>query len=272
MKKIFAALLAALMLFAVVGCAQSTTSDPTPSSGSDAPKKQLLVAVNAEFEPFESMDASGNIVGFDIDLMNALAEKAGYTVKYENMEFDGVIAAVAAGSHDASISGLTISPKRQLSVDFTDAYYDGASQILIVAKDDTTFTGQTKAELDEQLKGKTIGVCTGFTGQAYAQGDTDWGFPGIEGADVKIYENISLAIADIKSGTLDAVIMDDTPAKEAAKANADDVKVVDVALTTEEYAIAVAKTNPTLKSELNTALAALKSDGTLQKLIEKYSL
>ena len=259
MKKLLALVLAlALVVLCCAGCGSK--------------EKKLLVATNAEFEPFESLTADGELVGFDIDLMNAIAKKMGYEVQYENMEFDGVVAAVANGTTDLAISGLTINAKRSKSVNFSDPYYDGAAQILIVAKNDTYYTGTDKATLDEQLKGQNIGVCSGYTGQFYAEGSEDWGFKKIEGANVKIYENISLAIADLKAGNINAIIMDDSVAKEAATANADVAKVIDIPLTVEEYGIAIDKNNPELKEKVDTALAELVADGTVDALLEKYGL
>lgn len=257
LKKIIAATLALCMLLCFAGCGSSN---------------KLLVATNAEFEPFESLDEDGNCIGFDIDLMKAIAEKMGCEVKFENMEFDGVVAAVANETCDVSISGLTINAKRSKSVDFSDAYYSGAAQILIVAADDTYYTGTTKEELDQQLIGQKIGVCSGFTGQSYAEGDEEWGFEGIKDAKVNIYDNVSLAIADLKSGTINAIIMDDSVAKEAAQNNSDVAKIIDVALTVEEYGIAVKKGNTELKDKINAALKELNDDGTVDKLLEKYDL
>ncbi len=258
MKKIIAIALMAIML---IGCFAGCSSS-----------KKLLVATNAEFAPFESLNEDGEIVGFDVDLIKAIAEKMGYEVQFENMEFDGVVAAVANGTTDLAISGLTITAGRAKTVNFSNAYYSGAAQILIVGKDDTYYTGTDKAALDAQLKGQNIGVCSGYTGEFYAKGDEDWGFTAIEGANVKIYENISLAIADLKEGNINAIIMDDSVAKEAVAANASVAKVIDIALTVEEYGIAIDKTNPELKEKVDAALAELVEDGTVAKLLEKYEL
>ena len=220
----------------------------------------------------EFLTADGEFVGFDIDLMNAIAEKMGYEVQYENMEFDGVVAAVSNGTTDLAISGLTINAGRSKYVNFSNPYYSGAAQVLIVGKNDTYYTGTDKATLDTQLKGQNIGVCSGYTGEFYAKGDEDWGFKAIEGANVKIYENISLAIADLKAGNINAIIMDDSVAKEAAAANDKVAKVIDVPLTVEEYGIAIDKTNKELKEKVDAALAELVKDGTVDKLLEKYDL
>ncbi len=262
MKKLLALVLAVVMLFCFAGC------------GADKPEeteKVLKIATNAEFEPFESLDADGNYVGFDVDMINAIAEKIGYKIEFDNMEFDGVIAAVASGSCDIGLSGLTVNAKRAKSVDFSKAYYNTA-QLLIVGAKDETFTGTTKEELDKQLEGKTIGVCSGYTGQSYVEGNADWEFPGIKDAKVKIYENLSLAINDLKNGNLNAIVMDGPVAKEAAAQNKDVAKVIDVALTVEDYGIAIQKGNTELKEAIDKALDELITEGKIQELYDKYDL
>ncbi len=242
-------------------------------SGCGTNANTLIVATNAEFEPFEYLDKSGNATGFDIDLIKAVAEKMGYDdVRIDNMEFDGVVDAVEQGSCDVAVSGLTINEKRKKSVDFSEPYYSGAAQILIVAKDDTHYTGTTKEELDEQLKNQTIGVCSGFTGQSYAQGDEEWGFKAIEGADVKIYDNLSNAIDDLKNGTINSIIMDNKAAEEAAAQNSDAIKTIDIALTVEQYGIAVKKGDEEMLKKVNDALKELEEDGTIDNLLEQYKL
>lgn len=260
MKKIIALVLALAMLLCFAGCGAEKTDE-----------KVLKIATNAEFEPFESLDADGNYVGFDIDLINAIAEKIGYTIEFDNMEFDAVLAAVTSGSCDIGISGLTVNAKRSKSVDFSKAYYNTA-QLLIVGAKDETFTGTTKEELDKQLEGKAIGVCSGYTGQSYVEGNADWEFPGIKDAKVKIYENLSLAISDLKNGNLDAIVMDGPVAKEAAAQNKDVAKVIDVALTVEEYGIAIQKGNTELKESIDKAIDEIIASGEMQKLYDKYEL
>lgn len=259
LKKILAAVLAIAMICCFAGCGSKTNT--------------LIVATNAEFEPFEYLDNDGNATGFDIDLIKAVAEKMGYDdVKIDNMAFEGVVAAVESGSCDVAASGLTINAERKKSVDFSTAYYSGAAQILIVAADDTYYTGTTKEELDEQLKNQTIGVCKGFTGEAYANGDEEWGFTAIEGADVKSYDNLSTAIEELKNGNLSAIIMDNKAAEEAAAANADAIKTLDAQLTVEQYGIAVKKGDEEMLKKVNDALAELESEGKIDELLEKYDL
>ena len=136
------------------------------------------------------------------------------------------------------------------------------------------FTGATKEELDEQLKGKKIGVCTGYTGQQYVEGDPDWPFEPIENAQAVIYDNISLAIQGLKDKAVDVVMMDDAVAKQAAAAdqNKDAVRIIDVKLTDERYAIGVQKGNTELMEKVNKALEELRSEGEIAKILAKYDM
>lgn len=252
-KRIFALALVLCMVFAFASCAKQD-------------KAVLKVATNAEFPPFEELDENNNIVGFDIDLIKEIAKKMDVELEFKNMEFEAVLAAVQSGTCDIAISGLTINEKRKQSVDFSDSYHETA-QFLIVKKDDTYFTGTTKEALEEQLKNQKIGVCVGYTGESYAKGDPDWGYPGIEGADVKSYDNISLAITDLNNGAINAIIMDAPTALDAANsdANKDKIKVIDVALTVEYYGIAVKKGNSELLQKVNDALKEIKDSGKLNE-------
>lgn len=260
MKKILALIAAVLMLVTVfAGCGSNQNT--------------LVVATNAEFEPFEYLDENGNATGFDIDLIKAVAEKMGYTdVKIDNMAFEGVVAAVESGSCDVASSGLTINAERKKSVDFSDAYYSGAAQIIIVAANDSYYTAKTKEELDEQLKNQPIGVCKGFTGEAYANGDDEWGFAGIEGATVKSYDNLSTAIEELKNGNITAIIMDNSVAEEAVSQNSDTIKTIDVQLTVEQYGIAVKKGDEEMLKKVNDALKQLEDEGKIDELLNKYEL
>ena len=259
-KKIAALLTAAVLLVgSLAGC-----------SGND--KTKLTVATNAEFAPWESIE-DGEYVGADMDIIRAIADKLGMEVEIQNMEFEAVLSSLVSKTCDVAISGLTVTSKRAEQVDFTDAYYK-VSQVLIVRSDDTVFTGTTKAELDEQLKGKKIGVCTGYTAQQYVEGDPNWPFETIENATAVIYDNISLAIQGLKDKAVDVVMMDDPVAKEAAAAdqNKDAVKVIDVQLTNERYAIGIQKGDTELMERVNQALKELREEGKLAEILENYDM
>ncbi|MDL2287112.1 basic amino acid ABC transporter substrate-binding protein [Eubacteriales bacterium OttesenSCG-928-G02] len=237
-----------------------------------AKSDKLTVATNAEFEPFET-EKDGEIVGFDIDLINEIAKKLGMEVELKNMEFDGIVAAIQSKTYKVAISGMTATPKREKSVLFSIPYYT-TTQVLITKKDDTIFTGTTKEEIDAQLVGKTIGVCSGFTGEAYVKGDEDMGLAGIADATTKVYDNISLAVTDLKNGNIDAIVMDKIVAKNAAEAdvNKDAIVVKDITLTTENYAIAINKNDTALKEKIDKALQELIDSGKVEELYKKWEI
>ena len=248
----------------------------SPSGGepSTTPVPVVKVATNPEFEPFEFIDDKQNIAGFDIDLMNALADKLGWHIEYSDMPFESVVASVQSGACEVGISGLTINAERAESVNFSVPYYS-ASQIILVAAGDSTYDGKTKDEIDALLAGKKIGVCAGFVGIDYVEGYSEDGevvYPGIAGATAVTYSNISLAIAGLKSGSIEAIVMDNIVAIQAAATpeNSAAVKAVEVALTEEDYGIIVGKADTERLNAINTALQQLFDDGTVAGLVAQW--
>lgn len=213
----------------------------TPSAVTSAKEmktdgSQLIVATNAAFEPFEYMKGE-NYYGIDMELMAMFAEKQGKELYIYNMEFDAVCLAVSAGGGsyeneagttvevkggtcDVAAAGLTVSEKRKETLDFSSSYYN-ASQVLIVASNDTTFDAcKTKEDVEKILNGYTdttkIGVQNGTTGELYGKGDADMGFAGFKFKTVG-YANGSLAVQEIFNGNINFVIIDEGPAKAIVK-------------------------------------------------------
>lgn len=284
--KILAVLLSLMFVvsaFAACGGSTSTTTtkkasvsaeDSSAASSVIQYGKAFSVATNAAFEPYEYMDADGNITGIDYDLMTEIGSLIGSKVTFQNMEFDSVISAVTSGSCLVGASGLTITDERKQSVDFSDPY-QVVSQIVITTANDTTFTGKTKDEVCTQIKNAsgTIGVCSGYTGEAFVKDTEADGGLGLPESRYKSYASLALALQDLKNGTLVAVIMDDSTAVTAINeaANKGSFKVNETALTTEDYAFAVTKGNTALLNSINSALAKLKADGTVDKIFAKYA-
>ena len=264
MKKIFLFLLVPVIILIVLGTIACLNARKDSN--------ELTVATNAEFPPFERYE-NGEFVGFDMDLVREIANIMGKKLVIENMEFDATLVAVSTGNVDVAISGLTMNEKRKRSVDFTDPYYS-IGQILLVRAGDNVFTGKTATELAEQLRGKTIGACSGFVGQTYVEGDADWGYPGVKGAKLKLYDNVAAGVLDLQNGKLDVFILDDAVARKVAtsEVNKKSVKVIDIPLTTESYAIAVQKGNTRLLEKLNSALDRLAKNGKLDELKTKWGL
>ncbi len=287
----------ALFLAVVLGCAALLCF---ASCGRENREDQLIVATNAAFEPFEYKQGN-RYYGVDIELMAALAKRLDKKLVIKNMDFDSVIENVNKGYSDVAAAGLTVNPKREELVTFSSTYYD-ASQMIIILEDagtdelrqqfyaaleriaaDEGMTNDAKkaaietmlstAPADVDLK---VGVQNGTTGKLYMQGDEDWGFEGYENIEISGFKNAALAVADMQSGGVDFVVVDEGPAKAIveninATASADKkIKVIEVKLTEEQYAFAVAKTNTELLNEINAMLEEMKADGSFKKIVDKY--
>lgn len=215
---------------------------------------KIRVATDATWPPFEYVDTTtGEIVGFDVDLFNAIAEEAGLEVEWINVEWDPLLAGVAQGTYDVAISSITIKEERKADMDFSDPYYI-AGQI-IVAKADSTMTGA------DDLVGKSVGVQSGTTG--------DDEVSAMDGVEVTGYDEIGMAFVALMNNQVDAVVCD-TPVASGYVNKYDTLKTVGEVLTTEEYGIAMPKGSDELMGKINQALAEIKSKGIIDQLVEKW--
>lgn len=191
------------------------TPEGVTSAKRDDSKDQLVVATNAQFEPFEYKKGD-TYYGVDMEIAKLLADELGKELVIEDMEFDSVCLTVGQHKCDIAMAGLTINEKRQESVTFTDPYYN-AQQKLIVPSDNTEFDNCKTVEDVEAILNKKddsckIGVQSGTTAQFYCEGDEDWGFAGFP-VTTKGYKNGSLAVQDMLNGNIDYVIIDAAPAE-----------------------------------------------------------
>lgn len=253
-KKILAVVLATLLAVAVfAGCSKS--ADDTTDA------KTLTLATSADFPPYESIGDSGDYVGIDIEVAQAIADKLGRELVVENMDFDSIVSSVATGKADMGMAGLSVTEERLQSVDFSDSYATGV-QVVIVSEDSAI----TSVD-DLYADGATykVGVQLATTGDIYFTGDID---DGLTTCTVEEYPSGAEAVAALSTGKIDAVIIDNEPAKSFVAAN-QGLKILDTEYTNEDYAIAFAKDSE-LKDEVNNALAELIADGTVQTIIDKY--
>ena len=190
----------------------------------------------------------------DAEVAALIAEKLGVELEIKDMEFGSIIGAVQTGSVDIGMAGMTVTEDRLKTIDFTDCYAT-AVQVVIVKEDSEI------ASIDD-LQGKKIGVQESTTGDIYATDDF-----GEE--NVSRYNKGNDAVAALVSGVVDAVIIDNEPAK-AFVASASGLKILDSSYADEDYAIAVSKDNKGLTDAVNAALKELKEDGSLDAIIEKY--
>lgn len=213
------------------------------------------VGTEPGFPPFESIDSNGDFEGFDIDLFQAIGEKAGKTIEFENLPFDSLIPALQGGSIDAAISGMTITEERQATVDFSDPYFKAGLAIAVAE-------GNTEVTTLEDLEGKKIAAQIGTTGASTAES--------VAGATVTTFDSAPLALQELANGNVDAVVNDAPATLDAiATGNIPGIIVVGELLTEEFYGIAMPKGSEN-REAINTALAEVKADGTYAELYKKW--
>ena len=256
MKKLtsFALLLSLLMSIALVSCGPSDKDAGGADGGVAKRAQKLVMATNAEFPPFESVAEDGSFVGIDIEIMQSICQAAGRELVVENIAFDSIIPAVTSGKADCGVAGMTITEDRLRNVDFTTPYYT-AYQVIVIAKG-SAIQGK------DDLVGKRIGVQTGTTGDTMA-GD-------IEGVDMNRFSKGAEAIMALVQNKVDAVVIDDKPARAFVAKNADKLVILDTPLSDESYAMAVKKGNSELLALLNEQIERIKADGTLDAIRAKY--
>ena len=273
MKKIISAILAGAVMctsaVALAGCGgsktesktESTTAASSAASGSataDTPQKgvngELHMATNAFFEPYEYYE-NEKIVGIDAEIAEAVCDKLGYTLVIDDMDFDSIITAVQSGKADFGMAGMTVTEERKQAIDFTDTYTN-AIQVIIVKE------GSDKVTKIDDLNTASIGVQMGTTGDIYV---TDLEK---EGATVERFNKGADAVLALAQGKVDAVVIDNEPAKAFVAQN-EGLKILEEPFENEEYAICVAKGSD-LTAKINAALKELKSEGKVDEIINKY--
>lgn len=230
---------------------------------------KLVVTTNAEFAPFEFKEGT-EIKGLDIDIIKAFGEYIGVEVEIKDIDFDSALLSVSTNKSDVAIAGITKNEKREQTLSFSNSYY-AANQVVVVKEDSAYASLTTEAEILSLLTSSkaTIGCQRGTTGEYYIEGDEDWGFSGIADTNCRTFDNGALAVNALANGQIDAVILDVAPANVYCE-KTQGVKVLDVVLTEEEYAIAVDKGNDTLVAALNDFIAKIKEDGTFETIVTKY--
>lgn len=214
-------------------------------------------ATDATFPPFESVDVhTGELIGFDMDLVRAIDEYlTDVKIEIVNVAWDGLIPGLLNGNYDFIAAAMTITPERAMAVDFTVPYFE-ASQVIIVRADNDSIQGP------EDLKDKYVTVQIGTTGDLYV---TDYGIKRIGR-----FNTAPEALLEVQNGNAHAMVVDEAVAKEFVAANPGDIKIVGVPFTDEAYGMAVKKGNTEVLTKLNEAIAALKANGTYDKIYQKY--
>ena len=280
-RKLMSVIIAASFCFGLASCsktpaASSVASETTTAAESKASESEtsaaeskaeiktvtagkLTMATNATFPPYEFHEGE-KIVGIDAEIAKAVADKLGLELVIEDVEFDSIIAGVQSGKYDIGCAGMTVTEDRLKSVNFS-TYYATGIQFIIVKE------GSEIKTIDDLVKGKyKVGVQSGTTGDIYMS-DAENGGVGEDRIDR--FKNGNDAVIALLAGKIDAICIDNEPAKAYVEANKG-LSILSTPFTEEKYAIAISKDNEALLTAINNALDELTKDGTIAKIIEKY--
>lgn len=217
--------------------------------------KALKVAIDPTFAPFEFLGKDGQMQGFDVDLVNSIGKAAGFQPQYEKMGFDAMIGALQANSVDAAVAGMTITPERAKTVDFSKPYFKSGLAIAVSEKN------KEITKLDD-LKNKRVAVQIGTTSATKAKT--------ITGAKISTFNTPDLALQELANGNVDAVINDRPVTLYAFKTgNLKGLKVAGESLTEEYYGIATPKNSQNL-ALINQGLDTIIKDGTYATIYKKW--
>lgn len=255
-----------IVLAGLVLAACGKQEPPAASAGASAPAaapapaaKVYVVGTDAAYAPFESQNEKGEIVGFDIDVVKAVAKNAGIEVKFLNTPWEGIFNSVAQGDRDFLVSAITITPERKQTLDFSEPYFD-AQQLIAVRSD-------SKIAKFEDLKHLKVGVQNGTTGD-----EVITKLQGKSTPNVKRFESTPLALKEMESGGVDAVVADNGVVVHYVNNNPDSKfkTLTDSSFASEQYGIAVKKGNAELLEKINKGVAGIKADGTYNQIYAKY--
>ena len=258
-KKILVSGLVSVMALGLVSCG---TDGKESASVLDSIKEKgkVVVGLSADYAPYEFHiieDGQDKIVGFDVNLAEEIAKDLGVELEIKEMEFDSLITALPAGKIDLVISGMNPTEKRAETVDFSEVYYTSQHGILVRAED------ADKYKNFQDLNGKKVGAQLGST-QAELAGEL------IKDADLQLLSNVNNLIIELKTGKVDAIVME-LPVAQLAVQNNPELAVGEEVYEEESggNAVAIKKGNEDLVEEVNKVIEKLTSDGTMDKFIQE---
>ena len=221
---------------------------------------KLHMSTEATFPPYEMLAEDGSFIGIDVEVAQAIADKLGLELVVDNMGFDAALTAAQTGQSDIAMAGITVNEERQQVMDFSNSYATGV-QVVIVKE------GSPIATVDDLSNAEMIGCQKATTGYIYCSADPeDDGY----GEDhVTAYDTGALAVMALVNGQIDAVVIDNEPAKAFVAQNPG-LKILDTEFAVEDYAIGVAKGNTDLLNAINKAMDELIEEGTFQQIVDKY--
>lgn len=255
-KKLLAMLLALIMILSFTACGGSSepkeTADKVPT---------YKVAMEPTFPPFDTINKeTQELDGFDVDMMNAIAENQGFKLEWVNMGFDGLIPALQAGNIDIIASGMNASEDRRKVVDFSTTYYDSGLVVAVKAGN------KDIKGIDDLTPDMKAGGQIGTTGADKATELFESG----KIKEAKIYNGLDIAVMDLQNGTIDALINDLPVTKAYMEEKPGTIEIVGDVLNAEAYGYAVKKGNKELLDKINTGMQNLKDDGTFDEIYAKW--
>jgi polar amino acid transport system substrate-binding protein len=259
----FVLLLAAAL--AVTGCQRQQQAEqpaPAPQPATQLPDlggRTIRVATDATYPPFEMLDPSKTIIGYDIDLINEVCGLVNCKADVKSTAWDGIFPALQKGDFDAVISGVTITAERDKTMDFTEPYIE-VGQVVLVRADETRIGGIN------DLAERTVAVQRGTTNDEEATKLQKEG----KIKEVKRFPTFDLAVKSLLNSDVDAVIIDNTGASGYMGTNPDKLKIAGDKFTSEGLGIVVREGDKELQDAFNAALRTLKENGTLDRLYQKW--
>jgi polar amino acid transport system substrate-binding protein len=253
-----AGIAAASVVLAACGKKEAPPAPAPVAAPAPPPAKVYVVGTDAAYAPFELQNEKAEVVGFTVDVVNAVAAKAGIQVKFVNTPWEGIFNALQQGDRDLIASSVTITDERKQTMDFTDPYFDAVQ--LIAVKEGSKVTKLA------DLKKLKVGVQTGTTGDEVVSKEL-----GKTNPNVKRFESTPLALKELESGGVDAVVADNGVIIHYVANNPGGKfkTVADKSFAPEQYGFAVKKGNAELLAKLNQGLAAIKADGSYDQIYAK---
>ena len=244
--------------------ADADTGDDAGEAGfTTVEEGKLIMSTNAAFPPYEMTTDDGGFEGIDVEIAQAIAEKLGLELQIDDMDFTAALEAVQAGMSDMAMAGITVNEERLAVMDFSDTYATGVQ--VIIVKEDSPITSVDDLLADGA--NYTVGAQNATTGYIYASDTPENGGYGED--HVTGYDSGALAVMALMNDQVDAVVIDNEPAKAFVEAN-EGLKILDTEFAVEDYAIGVDKGNTQLLDAINGALKELIADGTVQSIVDKY--
>lgn len=263
-----------VLALGLAGCAQDgadttttpfatgTTPTPTSAPADKTPTiSTVLVGTDAAYPPFEDTLPSGEIVGFDVDVMTEIANRSGFTVEFQNSGFTAIIPSVQSGQFGAGASAFTINDERKQQVDFSVPYYENRLLVAVPAADNTITS-------EDDLRGKRVCTQEGTTSEFYLRDNL-----GFENESLLLVPTAPQCKDALLRGDVQALMIDAAFVRNVIETSEGELKQAFAPIDADEqFGIVVRKGNTELLTAINEALVAMRADGTLDRLADKWSV